>query len=72
MTPKEDLISWLNENIDLALADELEKTKYELLEYDDALEPSQLDRELELLGTRIKKGLLNVVSTYEEEEDECR
>ena len=65
MTPKEDLIDWVSNNLDEVLMDDLSKIADTYIKA-NGWDQVEIDLMLEEMIQSTKEGILNVVETYEE------
>ena len=65
MTPKEDLINWVSDNLDEVLMDDLSKIVDTYIK-ENGWDQVEIDLMLDEMVQIIKEGILNVVETYEE------
>jgi hypothetical protein len=65
VTPKEDLINWVSDNLDEVLMDDLSKIVDTYIK-ENGWDQVEIDLMLDEMVQIIKEGILNVVETYEE------
>ena len=65
VTPKEDLIDWVSNNLDEVLMDDLSKIADTYIKT-NGWDQVEIDSMLEEMIQSTKEGILNVVETYEE------
>jgi hypothetical protein len=65
VTPKEDLINWVSDNLDEVLMDDLSKIVDTYIK-ENGWDQVEIDLMLDEMVQIIKEGILNVVEAYEE------